>query len=322
MDEWLVADQSEVVDTNPPGVGFSHEALFYAGEEEFLAGTLPFIRDGLANDEPILVAVADHKITLLTQQLGEKAERVRFANMAELGQNPARIIPAWREFATEGPSLRGIGEPAWPGRSEPEFCECDYHESLLNLAFADAEDFRLLCPYDVAGLSAPVLDAARRNHPLVTCDGERLESGTYVAPELAPGPFSGTLPPPASEPEALEFGAGGLGAVRRFVWERAHAFELPPARQADLVTAVNELTGNSIRHGGGACAVKVWSEERALFVEVSNSGSLHDPLMGRERPDPLQLSGRGVWIVNQLCDLVQIRSDADRTAVRVRMALN
>lgn len=294
MGEWLAVDESEVLGRSVASRGgFRHEALQYANEDEFLAGTLSFIREGLAGGESVVVAVSERKIELLSESLREHADRITFVDMAELGRNPARIIPAWREFAAQGSTLRGIGEPAWPGRTDAELCECDHHESLLNLAFADAEDFRLLCPYDATGLPVAVLDAARRNHPVVSRDGERQTSGTYVAPDLAPGPFSGCLAAPASEPEELEFGVDGLSTVRRFVWARAHAAELSPGRQADLVTAVNELTGNSIRHGGGGGLVRIWREEGALFVEVSNPGSLHDPLVGRERPDPLQLRGRG-----------------------------
>src|SRR3954470_10413905 len=95
--------------------GFEHEALFYAGEEEFLAGTLPFIREAVAADEPIMVAVDRPKIDLLKRHLNGEGDRVLFADMRELGRNPALIIPAWRDFVDEstsgGRASRGIGEP-------------------------------------------------------------------------------------------------------------------------------------------------------------------------------------------------------------------
>ena len=40
-----------------PADGFCHEALFYAGTEDFVARTVPFVRDGLAGQEAVLVAV-------------------------------------------------------------------------------------------------------------------------------------------------------------------------------------------------------------------------------------------------------------------------
>jgi hypothetical protein len=41
---------------------FRHEALLYAGEVDFLTGTLPFIREGVAAGEPVLVVVSAAKI--------------------------------------------------------------------------------------------------------------------------------------------------------------------------------------------------------------------------------------------------------------------
>ena len=35
---------------------FEHEALFYRGEDDFLAGLLPFVREGLDLDEVVIVA--------------------------------------------------------------------------------------------------------------------------------------------------------------------------------------------------------------------------------------------------------------------------
>ena len=140
---------------------FRHEALLYRGPDGFLAGSLPYIRTGLAADEAILVAVDAPKIRSLRGALGADADRVQFADMAVLGHNPARIIPAWREFAdaNAGP-VRGIGEPIWAGRGATELVECQLHEALLNVAFADRADFRLLCPYDT--LARPAASSTRR----------------------------------------------------------------------------------------------------------------------------------------------------------------
>ena len=86
-----------------------------------------------------------------------------YADMSELGQNPARIIPAWRDFVDAGDGQasprRGIGEPIWVGRSDVELIECQRHESLLNVAFDEAPTWWLLCPYDT---SAPRPDHHRR----------------------------------------------------------------------------------------------------------------------------------------------------------------
>ena len=84
----------------PPGAegAFRHEALLYAGLDEFTQTTAAFVRGGLEADEPVLVVVGAEKIDLLRSELGADAARVEFADMADIGSNPARIIPAWYDF--------------------------------------------------------------------------------------------------------------------------------------------------------------------------------------------------------------------------------
>jgi hypothetical protein len=50
-----------------------------------------------------------------------------------------------------------------------------------------------------------------------------------------------------------------------------------------------------------------------------NAIALRDALTGRIRPALDAQNGRGVWFANTMCDLVQIRSQADGTVVRVRV---
>jgi hypothetical protein len=61
----------------------------------------------------------------------------------------------------------------------------------------------------------------------------------------------------------------------------------------------------------------MWREPGAVIVEFGDSGHLTDPLTGRLTPPMDADGGRGVYLVNQLCDLVQLRSSTDGTTVRV-----
>jgi anti-sigma regulatory factor (Ser/Thr protein kinase) len=305
---------------------FHHEALLYSGEDGFLRGTLPFIAEGLAAEEPLMIAVSDARAALLEEALGEDAERVLFVNMRLLGRNPARIIPAWREFVSEhaldGRPVRGIGEPVWPGRSEAELDECARHESLLNVAFAGGPDWRLLCPYDLETLDPAAIAAARLTHPSLVRDGISRRNDAYRSPERASGPFAGSLPAPAREPEELAFTANGLAALRMLAYKRAAAAGIEQEPSEDFVLAVNELATNSVQHGGGGGTLAIWNEPGALVAEVRDRGHIDDPLVGRRSPPVDQHGGRGLWLVNQLCDLVQTRSTPNGTVVRVQMRLS
>jgi anti-sigma regulatory factor (Ser/Thr protein kinase) len=304
---------------------FRHEALLYAGEDGFVEATVPWIRDAVAAEEPILVVVGAAKIARLRVELGVDAERVAFADMADVGANPARIIPAWREFvdARAGPRrrLRGIGEPISAQRRADELVECQRHEALLNLAFAGAEDFWLLCPYDVEALDPDVIAKAHHSHPTVVAGGVPRGSAAYESLETVAGPFAAQLPAPPADADQLAFAAGTLGALRRLVSRRARDAGLAGERADDLVLAVNEVATNSIRHGGGRGVLRIWKGDGALVCDVADAGRIADPLAGRRRPAGGQAGGHGLWLCNQVCDLVQLRAFAGGSVVRLHTRL-
>lgn len=307
-----------------PGSRFRHEAVFYNGADDFVHQTAPFIREGIEADEAILVVVSAAKIERLRAELGSDSERARFADMDDVGLNPARIIPAWRAFVVEnaasGRGMRGIGEPIWRERDPAALVECQLHESLLNVAFGPQPAWQLLCPYDVASLDAPVLREARRSHPYLSRDGRRRRSRTYRDVEAFSAPFDVPLSAPPAHASEFPIAPGRLEEVRSFADRQAAAASLPATRRSDFVLAVNELATNSLRHGGGRGILRTWQEEDALIAEVRDTGRISNPLVGRERPSASHESGFGLWLVNQVSDLVQIRTFEDETAIRIRVA--
>jgi len=277
-------------------VAFTHQALRYHGTDELLAGILPYIHEGLQRGEPVRVATRPETLEPLRAALGEDTP----VELIDIDRNPARIIPFWREFVEShrGP-VRGVGEPIYPGRGPAELVECQLHESLLNVAFE--EDFTLLCPYDATGLSENVVHEACRSHPIV--DGE-------PSPHYRPEPLPlAPLPPPPTGSRVLGFDLESLAEVRQLVRDAGG--------EPDFVLAVDEVAINSVQHGGGRGIVRLWREDDDLVCDVRDQGIIRDPLAGRTRPDVDAFGGRGLWIANQVCALVQIRPGA----VRVRTAL-
>jgi anti-sigma regulatory factor (Ser/Thr protein kinase) len=304
--------------------GFRHEALLYAGADGFLAATVPWLREAAGADEPVLVVVSAAKIDRLRAALGADAGKISFADMAEVGANPARIIPAWRAFVDEhagsGRRLRGIGEPVSPEREAAELVECQRHEALLNLAFeGGAEDFWLLCPYDTEALDPAVVEQAHHSHPVLMDRGASRRSAAFAGLEAIEAPFAAPLPAPPPDADEIPFAPGTLAALRSFVSDRATAAGLAPLKVWDLVLAVNELATNSVRHAGGMGVLRLWQDERAVVCEVADSGRIADPLAGRRRPAQGQPGGHGLWLCNQICDLVQVRSLARGSVVRLHL---
>jgi anti-sigma regulatory factor (Ser/Thr protein kinase) len=303
------------------GGAFRHEALLYAGIDEFLAGTVPFILDGVTARQPVLVVVSGDKIERLRAELNGHSAGVHFADMADVGQNPARIIPAWRRFLDDNGGgrlpVRGIGEPIWAGRSDEELVECQRHEALLNYAFDRSDAWWLLCPYDTRTLSADVVSEALCTHPHVVEAGQYRPSTTYR--DDAAQPFDRCLPAPPPWAKSFAFDAAALDDARHLVVAYAATHGLVAGREEELAVAVGELLSNSVRHGGGHGVGSVWHVDDTLVCEVRDGGWLSNPLAGRERPSTTQERGRGLWMVNHLCDLMQIRSSPTGTVVRVRL---
>jgi anti-sigma regulatory factor (Ser/Thr protein kinase) len=305
--------------------GFRHAAFLYQGLDSFLAGTVPFITNGLSRGEAILVVLEATKIEMLRSELGDGAEDVQFADMGKVGLNPARIIPAWRHFVDEnssqGRATRGIGEPIWPTRTAAELAESHHHEALLNLAFTAAKNFWLLCPYNTEALAPDVIRRMELDHPFLYEDDDVTESPSYDYDRAVSEYLLDLLPEASSMPIELLFSEHSLGEVRGWVSSHAAGAGLDPARTYDLVLAVNEIATNSVRHGGGHGRIRLWLEEQDIVCDILDAGHIRQPLAGRELPGREQAHGRGLWLANQVCDLVQIRSSPDGTVVRLRQGI-
>jgi anti-sigma regulatory factor (Ser/Thr protein kinase) len=301
---------------------FVHPALFYADVSEYLAGTVPFIEEGLSAGEPVAVSVPGENLRVLRDALGGAAERVRMLDMTEAGANPGRIIPGvLRAFADAHPDrhVRIIGEPIWPGRTDVEYPACAQHEALINHAFA-GRNVTILCPYDTTRLDPQVLVDARATHPvLVDRTGER--ASDQYDPDRVIADYNRPLPPPRSAEEIVVDRAEAVTRARRFATTHARRLGLAENRLIDLELAVAELVTNSVEHGGGTGTLRIWSAENQVICEVSDSGRLTDPLAGRHPAKDNQPRGRGLLLVNHIVDLVRVHTHDTGTTIRIHLRL-
>jgi anti-sigma regulatory factor (Ser/Thr protein kinase) len=302
---------------------FCHRAFIYADDGRYVDGLVPFVREGVAAGERVLVAVEPRKIDLLRDALDSDGQGVEFADMLDVGRNPAQIIPMWQDLvdraATEGRGVRGIGEPIHGHRSDDELAECAQHEALLNIAFADGPGWSLVCPYDAKHLTPAAIAVAYHTHPDVNHPLGEFPSDRYEMPShsgcLAHLPLSA----PPQKFHEFPFDIDRLRDARRFVADAAGEAGLDVERVRDLVTATSEVVTNSVRHGGGSGTLRFWLDAEAVVCEVSDEGVIDDPLAGRRRPTKAHVGGYGLWLTNSLCDLVQLRSDHRGTVVRMHM---
>lgn len=309
-----------MVDSTPE---FRHEALLYRGDNAFTDVVMPYLEAGLDNGEPVLVVTASAKAESLRRALGQGAGSVDFEDLDRVGANPARVLPVWRKFLDEHQGrlsgIRGVGEPISAACSPAELVECQIHEALLNVAFAGDPGFSLACLYDTTTLSPEVIAEAGRSHPLLTQDG-----ATTVSPGYAPGvaAFLTPLPSPPAGADTMSFGAGDHRAVRRWLSRGLSEQGMAPTQRDEMVLAVHEVVVNSVMHGGGSGMVRLWREEHAMVCDVEDLGWVADAMIGRRRPPVTGTRGRGLWLANHLCDLVQIRALRSGTVVRLHKALS
>lgn len=299
-----------------------HLALFYHGRGEYLAALGGFIRASRARGDAVFVAVPERKAELVRRELGDDSAQVTLVDMAELGRNPARIIPAVLTYAGQqrGRPVCCIGEPIWPGRRAAEMQEATRHEALINLAFRDRQ-VTFVCPYDSSGLPGSVIADAASTHPAVIKGGEETASARYLRPPKIPPRCNRALSRPPARAEALDY-RDDLRPVRSFVASKAKCAGLTPARIPDLVLAINELAGNTLRHTDGGGTVQVWRTREEIICQVADTGQITDPLARHKAPSDELLGGNGLWLVNQVCDLVQARTGQAGTTTRLHMRLH
>ena len=300
--------------------GFRHEALLYAGADDFVSRAGPIVAAAVDAGDPVLIAIDTAKIELLRGYLGGRAGSVIWKDIRSIGGNPARIIPLWRQFvAGHGPTGRalGFGEPIWSGRSAAELLEAQRHEELLNLAFSDARRFTLLCPYDTGSLSPAVVERANHSHPQVLGPVGERPSPSCLGLDAIAGPFGVPLPEPAGLTHELAMRGAAVGAVSRLL--AGHAGGLDDERRDDLTAAIAAVEACMGRPGAWT-RLRVWEEPERVVAEMSGLVPVDDPLAGREWPAPPKGAGRGLWLANQLCDLVQLRSTPDQAVVRLHMS--
>jgi anti-sigma regulatory factor (Ser/Thr protein kinase) len=300
---------------------FRHLALLYSGPAEYLRTLMPFIGAGLAKGEAILIAIPTANGRLLRRELDSESADLTFTDMTQLGRNPARIIPELLSFARRNPGRRTryIAEPLWPGRSATELEESARHEAVANLALQEISA-TMLCPYSTAGLKPPALATLERTHPVLVSGEDERPSARYSSGQISKLNPGRKLPAPPGWAQTLRYETD-LRAVRGFVAAGGRRAGMTAERITDLVIAASELAANTLRHTGDGGTVTLWQTSEELLCQVQDSGVITDPLAGYGMPPADATGGQGLWLVNQLCDLVQRRTSVTGTVTRLHMWL-
>jgi anti-sigma regulatory factor (Ser/Thr protein kinase) len=310
-----------------------HPALVYATPDQFLAAAVPFLRDGIALGEPCLAVTSARNVALLREALGpDHAATVDLQPADVWLSTPWRALVAYRRWVERhsgGASaiapqrrVRVLGEPFAPGRTTAAAREWTRYEALLNVAFA-ALPLTLLCSYDAAALPRAALDDVLRSHPQLLEPSQQLRDNPgFAEPRSLFAALDAVALEPVPSAVAEQPVDSDLHALRGFVAAQAQRAGVPGDRIPDVTLAAHEVAANACTHGGGDAVLRAWTTDGEFLCEVADHGAgMRDPLAGNVEPAVTQPSGRGLWLARQLCDLVQVRTGAAGTTVRLHLTL-
>jgi CheY-like chemotaxis protein len=185
------------------GHGCRHEALVYSSADELAAGTLSFLRQGLARGEHVLVVLREEGCAVLRRALGDDAARIEFADAGAWYRSPEHALEQYGLYLGDhlgrgAPRVRVVAEVIWPPSLAPAgVAGWKRYEAGISVAMA-AVPVSFICAYNTQELPAGIITDAQRTHPVLrTADGARpsahySQPGAFIrdlerdVPELAP----------------------------------------------------------------------------------------------------------------------------------------
>jgi len=305
----------------PESGRLTHVGMFYQDHTDLLKSSQRYVQEGMEAHEPVLIAQPPGQLNRLRQML-PGAKEVTYVDMAIAGRNPGRILPwVMHDFILKHPGrrVRIVGEPVWPSRSKSAYPACVQYEGLLNLAL-EPVDAQVLCPYDVTRLPPRAIDDSHVTHPFVQYGTGPVRPNEEYTPTALAAAIDQPLEPPPPGAAWTTFGWNDLRLLRDQVEVRGVSAGLTPHQVAAAKLAVTEAASNAVRHGGGTGTLRIWPEAEHLVFDVHSALPLGDPLAGRLQPTADSTNGRGLTLINHVCDLVRLHGRELGTTIRMWLA--
>ncbi|GGQ85176.1 ATP-binding SpoIIE family protein phosphatase [Couchioplanes azureus] len=122
------------------------------------------------------------------------------------------------------------------------------------------------------------------------------------------------------------FTAEDISDLRRTAQRCAVGAGLAPPKLDDFTVAVYELLTNAVRHGSGGGELHLRISEATLLCDVTDNGPGLPGLPGTSPsmpmpPSPDSVGGRGLWLVRNLTDGIQVHPTASGTCLTMMMHL-
>lgn len=278
----------------------THEALFYDSADSFAHAIVPFLREGIEADEGLIVATTPARADLIRDGLGADAGRVVFADAAQVYRTPVSAIAAYdavlKNFAEHGrTAVRAVGEVQYGTDRQERWLpyEPAAHNAFLN------HPLWVICPYDTSTLPSWIIEHAKRTHPILR-DPHPAPSSLFARPEETIGDAVPVRLRPGGPPVAQVAVSGTLHHLRAMLSSNIADENVATDH---ILTAVNEIATNAIRHGSGRAYVSLWIVDGGVVCDVLDTGGgLDDLFAGYRPPANPAAGGMGLWIARGLAD--------------------
>jgi anti-sigma regulatory factor (Ser/Thr protein kinase) len=302
---------------------FVHQAVVYDTPQTLARIVGPVVQGALDRGESPIVVLDATNADAVRAEIDEP-DRLDVADPDDVYTRPWRTFAAYVDTvltrASAGDPILVVGEPPFATCDADDASDWLRVESALNIALDDVDGL-MICPYRRATAGDAVMDGMVRVHPELRQLDACATSHGYVAPTDYLHESRHAILPELGEPDReLPFDASNLRAIHQAVSREAALAGLDATRVPELAVAVSELATNSVEHGGGHGTLRIWTRAQDLVCEIEDSGTLGESLLGMLPPDPVDPTGRGLWIARQFSDSLAIVDRPGGTVTRMRIA--
>ena len=290
---------------------FRHELVLHDGPAELLELMVPFVREGAAAGERVVVVGEPEFVERFQAVVPEvplhgvaERRRERFP-----GRELHRAQQALERLDRAGYGVRVVNQmPDMTGR---QWLGWRRYEAATNVVLAPYRAWGK-CAHDLGHLDPRMVAELRASHPFLqtrTGDGRNADFDERAAHTHR------FLDVPHHPVEDIEPTLSMLGPTaaeaRRAVRELAVRSGLSPTAQECAILATSEAVTNGWVHGRPPVLLRAWAATGQVTVAVSDNGSGPHPLVGMLAGAPDSPSGRGMWMVHLLLPEVHHRRDPD-----------
>ena len=297
-----------------------HEAGFYRSDAEFRALIVPFVEEGVAAGQPVILGYDERKARLLRSWLRDPAA-VTFITGTSLYATPARAIASyWKIFeqhmAAGATQIRIAGDVPHEGNGG-RFAGWDRYESAINAVW-DRFPVWSRCLYDATTAAPRVLDIAGRTHRrIVLPSGQFQDSGLYQHPADYE-PLAADADPLERSAPTLELTYPSPAQARRAVTSIGHG-QVPDLVLQDLEIGVTEAVSHARQHGQPPVTVRIRAAPGRMLVHVHHLGPGPRGALAGLVPAWADLEFRGaeLWLIHMLDLDVALIPSRDGFTVRL-----